>query len=217
MCNSGLVMSDVVNEARQYTDVPASYFHIFADTFVKAHRMAPYGLSIEIGTRIGGSALLFLRLLERLYDPNVRPMLFTVDPYGNKPYNGGAGIYPDLYGGNEYTKMKKLIAGFPNHAHFYTTGTSFITYASCPSFEYFLHGALHRTLDSVSFVLLDGEHSAAAIDHDMSLILRGRLLRAGGIVLIDNVDVDPSTPNLLRSRYGVETEGKPYAVYEHKK
>jgi predicted O-methyltransferase YrrM len=211
--------ADLVHQAESYTDIPRAYFSRLADAFVTAHRQAPYGLSIEIGTRIGGSALLFLLLLERLYDPQLRPMLFTIDPYGGKPYDGGNGVEYGIYGDSEFVKMKKLLARFPNHAHFFMQSHGFLELMGGAgeelAFKYHLRGAQKVASGDVSFVFLDGEHSSTSIFVDFTLLRDRKMLRPGAIVFIDNVDVDPQTRRNLMNAHGIDTAGMPYVIYEH--
>jgi len=94
------------------TDMPAEQLKAVGELFVEAHAAAPNGLSIEVGTRRGGSALYFLHLLEKLYGTNEKPDLFTIDPYGFKPYENGipGTVKLPLYGEAEYLAMKALLA-----------------------------------------------------------------------------------------------------------
>lgn len=218
---SASASADLIHQAQAYTDIPAAYFGRVADAFVDAHRRAPYGLSIEIGTRLGGSALLFLLLLERLYDPQVRPMLFTVDPYGGKPYSGGQGTEYGIYGDNEFVKMKKLLARFPNHAHFFMESHKFLDFMGSAgeelAFKYHLRGVQKTAPGDISFALLDGEHDATSIFSDLTFLRDRRMLRPGAIVFIDNSNVDPQTCKNLKNAHGIDADpGMPYTIYEHR-
>src|SRR5437867_1523539 len=70
------------------SDMTEEALCFYASEFWKAHERAPGGMSLEIGTREGGSAVVALRILDELYALDRRPMLITVDPYGNRPYAG---------------------------------------------------------------------------------------------------------------------------------
>jgi len=181
------VVRAAVEEATPYSFGDPQRITDWAALFVDAHQAAPGGLSIEIGTWRGGTALVFLRLLERLYPVETRPMLFTVDPYGDRPYNGGDGsARPALYGNQDYLVMKRLLARFANHAHFYMESAQFL---GAPP-RYWWQG-WQQHCDGASFVLVDGEHDAESIARDVD-VLRWRMA-PGGIMVIDNVDNDPVT------------------------
>jgi hypothetical protein len=81
--------------------------------------LAPQGKDappfLEIGTRSGGSALLMLKVLGAVYGAlGIRPpRLFTVDPYGSRPYEGVPHLYDDWH----YGEMKKNLAPYANHIH----------------------------------------------------------------------------------------------------
>src|SRR6185369_7825183 len=105
--------------AAQYSDGDADKLTKLGHILSLAHILSPGGPSLEIGTRCGGSALLSLQILDLMYGPFPPPPLFTVDPYGWKPYQtGDAGVIPGCYGDQEYLTAKRLLAPFPNHAHF---------------------------------------------------------------------------------------------------
>jgi hypothetical protein len=180
-----------VEEAKPYSFGDPQRITEWAELFVEAHQAAPGGLSIEIGSWRGGTALVFLRLLERLYPAETRPMLFTVDPYGDKPYDGGDGpAKPALYGDADYVVMKKLLARFPHHAHFYMTSAAFFVR---PATYWWL--GLEQQVERVSFALVDGEHDAWSIRDDVHDV--GLVMAPDGIIVVDNIDNDPRTDTVL--------------------
>lgn len=179
------VIRAAVAEAQPYSFGDPQRITEWAELFVEAHDRAPGGLSLEIGTWRGATAFVFCRLLERLYPPETRPMLFTVDPYGDKPYNGGDGPErPALYGNSDYVIMKKLLARFPHHAHFYMTSEAFFARRETP---YWWNGQPHE-VDRVTFALIDGEHDADSIRDDIADV--DRVLAPDGTIVADNVDND---------------------------
>lgn len=185
------VVRAAVEEAQPYSFGDPQRITEWAELFIEAHQQAPGGLSIEIGTWRGGTALVFLRLLERLYPTATRPMLLTIDPYGDKPYNGGDNAArPALYGDADYVVMKKLLARFPHHAHFYMTSETF--FAHPPAFWW--NGGRHD-LDAVSFALVDGEHDTQSIRDDVHDL--GLLMAPDGLIVVDNTDNDGATESVL--------------------
>lgn len=185
-----------VEEAKPYSFGDPQRITEWAELFVEAHAAAPGGLSLEIGTWRGGTALVFLRLLERLYPVAARPMLFTIDPYGDKPYNGGdSPARPALYGDSDYVIMKKLLARFPHHAHFYMTSEEFFAKRRAAQCRAYWRNGQQGYLDGISFVLIDGEHDATTIENDLTAAYR--ILSPDGLIVIDNVDNDAYTIGAL--------------------
>lgn len=207
-------VEDIVDEARPFSDQPErATLAGMAETFVAAHRRAPGGISIEIGTRCGGSALMFLRLLERLYPSDLhRPLLVTVDPYGDKPYDGGT----PLYGDEHYVAMRKLLARFPNHQHYTLTSVDF--FSRMPGARFWRgRRTAHATIlaapgqpigtapvnvgieqrfaqNNTAFVLLDGQHDWFTILEELNaLYLATSWMHRRGVVVVDNVDSDIAT------------------------
>ena len=197
------------------TDMGEGQLKAYGAAFVEAHKRVPGGMSLEVGSRRGGSALLFLKMLERLYpDPRTRPMLFTVDPYGGKPYVGGKPGDKEIgiYDTDEYVAMKRLLKDYPNHAHFMMASLDFLDMAQ---------GARHwqdgneRRLGhpaeggGLAFALLDGEHSADTIDSELGALWGtdggpGSWMHPSGIVCVDNTDTDPETRPMIEADYIAE-------------
>lgn len=204
----------IVSECLPHSDMKHPEFTALAREFVRAHTAAPLGASVEIGTRRGGSALLMLMLLvkQKQYDQLLGPlpMVFSVDPYGGKPYNGGNGIFPGLYGDVEYRAMRALLAPFTNHAHFLMTSSDFLRMAAgvgSGTWRYWHEGNEQRLVNNTSFVLHDGQHDAPSIASDLRDLLAWKFLPAGGRIVIDNVDVDPATKGAvagIAGDYGAE-------------
>jgi hypothetical protein len=209
-------VAEALELAQAYSDQDPACLARLAELFVAAHLAAPGGISIELGTRKGGSALLFLQLLLRMY-PELQPMLVTVDPYGLKPYNGGDCVIKNgLYGDEEYLAAKSILRGYPNHAHFLTDSQSFLS--RCLRLRLYRNG-LPGELADASFIFHDGDHSADGICGDLGTILLGlslptrqaAWLQRKGTVVIDNVHADSATVPILRSYSGVQIE-KQFAV-----
>ncbi|HYC64391.1 MAG TPA: class I SAM-dependent methyltransferase [Reyranellaceae bacterium] len=166
------------------------------------HRGAPDGLSLEIGTSRGGTALGALQQLRRIYGPEPPPFI-TVDPYGGKAHyrtdttaclDGatGRGIYSESF----YQHMKRVLAEFGNHHHFSLTSTDFIS-ALLARANLWQYGK-PRLLSGFAYILLDGDHNATTID--LEVVHLYPHLCSGGVMLADDVNHDPKTVPTLRAR-----------------
>ncbi|MBP6479872.1 MAG: hypothetical protein KA310_03400 [Pseudomonadales bacterium] len=190
----------------------------WAEAFIAAHLRAPGGLSIEVGTNAGGSAVLFCGLLELMYGWAHTPPLWTVDPYGSKPYVGGHGDRPEdqppIYTDAQYLAMKHNLHRAPYHAHWLMPAMEF--FRRMEGLPYWRPGkrtqqtvnvANGKLLEQVigeqhlagwahtTFILLDGEHSAQAICAEVQEAWSW--LQVGGGLVIDNIDTDPATRDRL--------------------
>lgn len=173
--------ADLVHAAYVHSDMCVEALDHLASMFDMAHvGRARGGLSLEIGTRAGGSALLMLTMLQELYDHNP-PLLLTVDPYGCKPYDPCDDV--GYYGAAAYTSMRGLLAKYENHAHYYMASEEFLS--RIPGSSYW-HHALKRIVGNFTFVLLDGDHTPDGVRQDLSGVWPHVAL--GGVVLIDNAN-----------------------------
>ena len=209
---------DLVLVCSEFSDRGEEGLQAWADEFVDAHLRAPGGLSIEVGTRIGGSALLFGGLLEHLYGESPPP-LWTVDPYGGKPYvDGFGGTFPG-YGDDAYLAMRQNLGRAPYHAHwlmksddffqrmyglqFWRPGTTTVPGVDITTGAKRVERMGERYvagLGSASFILHDGEHSMQSILSDVD---KARYwLKPGGALVIDNTDSDPDTIPALSTGAG---------------
>lgn len=222
---SSIEIDGVVTIADAWSDRGFAGLRTWADLFIEAHTRCPGGLSLEFGTRLGGSALMFLSLLDGLYPTmSTRPQLFTVDPYGNKPYKGGD--HSDgatIYGDELFTKMKDLLKNYPNHAHWKLTSGDFLTRLGGARFwtfrgewkidQDFVTGAptafqigeparmgQKEHGGGVTFALLDGDHDSDTIELELMELSRGWML-PGAIIVVDNADCSTKTWPMLQEKY----------------
>lgn len=191
--------------------------------FKRAHARVPGGLSVEVGTRLGGSTYLFLRFLEDMYPEESRPPLWSVDPYGGKVYAGGdpeddKRVHRAPYNDDHYFVAKKLLAPFSNHSHFRLTSGDFFDR---------LHGAsywergVEKNAAGLAFCFLDGEHSARAVLCELQVLYElhppHRWMHERGLVLVDNIDKDPALMPEIEKLYEIESRGSIWVVVSGRK
>jgi len=147
--------------------------------------LAPQGKDaapfLEIGTRSGGSALLMLKVLGRVYGAlGIRPpQLFTVDPYGSRPYEGE----PHIYDERHYGRMKKNLAPYTNHIHYMMDSELFLRELD----ELYLWtDGTKRGFNKFSLVYLDGSHDPAIVWSEIQATLP-RII-AGGFLIVDDTE-----------------------------
>ena len=165
--------------------------------FAQAKEIAcklPQGLPfIEIGTRAGGSALLFLQAIKESGIP--RPLI-TVDPYG-KGYDREEGFLPPM-GEERYRSAMQVLSGFClehhlNHYHYHMTSEDWMSIwdrSGC-----WVDG--ERLNDHpFALVYLDGEHTQENVAREVNWI--NRRMALGGLLVIDDTENirDPEYPSL---------------------
>lgn len=210
-------ISSILDTTTPFSDRGRVGLEAWAREFVGAHQRVPGGLTIEIGTRVGGSAALWALLSDRLYGPGKAPPLWTIDPYGSKPYEGGdVGREPaPIYDSAMYAAMKDNLKNVAFHAHWLMTSDDF--FRRMAGVSYWQPGErTHEVVDirtggklalpigeerragprTVAFALVDGAHTEAAIVADFKNA--ADWLAPGGTVVVDNTDTDPKTLPVLR-------------------
>lgn len=148
----------------------------------EAHKAAPGGVTMEIGSYQGRTTKAILDFLNLIYSDRA-PLVITVDPYGSKFYNSGDSKGDLNYGDNLYLDLKKNTLTYSNHAHFKVT--SFEALAILPGLHYYREGISNR-MDSFSFVFLDGEHDLDTVMKEHNVLTN--FLLTGGRMVVDNVD-----------------------------
>lgn len=183
-----------IERNHRYSDMDREQFAQIARVFCEAHARVPNQMSIEVGTRKGGSAGLFAELLREMYGENPPP-LWTVDPYGHKPYVDGTPNELKLYGDELFVEMKSLMALFPFHTHWKMPSRSF--FKALAYTPYWRQG-VQCSGGEAAFILLDGEHAASSVGAELRAIWDGDWLAKGGTIVIDNINKDPRTVPMLK-------------------
>jgi hypothetical protein len=125
---------------------------------------------LETGTRAGGSAL---AILQAIKDSGKTRWLFTVDPYGMKPYKTGEETVTNLdYGEDYYRSAMKALANYAYnnrllHSHFRMKSLDWIR--SFDTSEFWYAGKLIQP--KFGFAYLDGDHDSATVDGEYSWLV----------------------------------------------
>jgi predicted O-methyltransferase YrrM len=195
-----------VFRSRQKSDTKTRFLLELGQAVLATPRRADPPPFLEIGTRAGGSALLILRLLERMYPPPARPpLLLTVDPYGSLTYAGG----PHQYDDRHYLAMKRTLAGYANHVHYMMDSELFLRQLD----QLYLWRAGSRiSFDHFSLVYLDGSHDPAVVWPEIECLLP-RVI-PGGFLIVDDTDWFEGT---VRKRLEAAAARLPIALRHHGK
>ncbi len=172
------VLEKIIKESISYSDSKGDQkdFYTMAEYAAKTPKLEEQPTFLEIGTRGGGSALALLKIIKTL---GLDTTLVTVDPYGDKPYDGK----PWKYGDKLYTQMKKVLAPYGNHIHYQMTSEDFINIID--TVHYWFKGK-ERMFSEFSFILLDGSHLPKTVIFEYKRLLP-KLIK-GGYIVIDNTN-----------------------------
>jgi hypothetical protein len=139
---------------------------------------------VETGTRNGDSAMV---ILKGILDSGKKRWLFTVDPYGDKPYGIGS-IVSSTYGYDEQHYRNAMMSlskyAWDNdllHYHYRMLSQEFHLISEQTEFWHKANKVQHK----YGFVYLDGEHTFNAITKELEFFLP-RLVK-GGVVIVDDI------------------------------
>lgn len=186
----------MLNIAKSYSDHPEGFEHLF-DKALEIACNLPEGLPlIEIGTRAGGSALLFLYAIKESGVP--RPLI-TIDPYGSL-YRSGVEEYLDPTppgtttipwyppsGEEKYRNAVAMLSSFClefnlTHIHYRLHSKDWMSLWE--SFGCWIEGEqINKKL--MGLVYLDGEHVKEEVEQELSWFLPR--IAPGGLIIIDDV------------------------------
>lgn len=167
-----------MEDIKAYSDMGIEKLTVVEDVLKKA----PPGFFLEVGTRLGGTAMLAMRTMPQ------GSHLISVDPYGSKTYYDKEGVAPFKFSDEMYlTALKGLssfaLAGNYSFTQYKMTSLDFLTSEAM----LYIDGE-SRPLETLrfSYVLLDGEHVNNTVGTEIE-ILKDRMV-TGGIILVDNID-----------------------------
>lgn len=139
---------------------------------------------VETGTRDGDSAMVFLKAI---LDSGKKRWLFTVDPYGDKPYGVG-NVLSTTYGYGEQHFRNALHSlskyAWDNDLLHYHYRLRSQEYHKMAELTEFWHNG-ERVNHMYGLVYLDGEHTYDAIIKELDFFLP-RLVK-GGVIIIDDI------------------------------
>lgn len=138
---------------------------------------------VEVGCWRGGSAV---AIMQAIKDSGSKRWLFTVDPYGSKPFGlGDKIVVADHYHEEDYRHAIKFMADYAfdnklNHCHFRMTADGFMNSKQ----EFWFEGKQINILDKIGFVYLDGEHTPDNVKREFEFFQP--TLPLNGMVVIDD-------------------------------
>jgi cephalosporin hydroxylase len=167
----------MIEDIMKYSDMGLSKFMHLEEIM----KEAPEGVFVDVGTRMGGSALL------ALLQPQ-SSIVISVDPWGAKPYQMMHGHISNEFNDEMALGTMDLLTSKAKeinktHIHYRMPSHDFLTL----DHTLWLGGNESRLKDmKFAFILLDGDHTDEAVTKELEL-LEGRMIE-GGIVMIDNTD-----------------------------
>lgn len=185
-----------LNDAFSLSDHIQNLDYLYSRALEKAKQLPEHIPFLEIGTRAGGSALAFLFAIKES-SRKKRP-LFTVDPYGNKPYLRGSEVLNMDYGERFYRTAMRYLSqySFDNnlfHHHWRLTSKDYMLIRTQIDFWY--DGQLLE--NHYGFVYLDGDHEEKTIESEITYFST-RLCDGGLLVIDDSEHIIHSTNEIIQ-------------------
>lgn len=159
------------------------------------------GMFVEIGTRMGGTAILLLAAIKN--SNNINIPLITIDPYGNKPYpqpqHGEGFVWKMDYGEEFYRRAMHEIAKFA-----YDNKMTWVNYRmkSQDWIEVFPKTGIllenEKLKEKYSFAYLDGEHYDVTVNKELEYFMP-RMVPNGMIVIDDIENLENSDLQLVKT------------------
>jgi len=142
----------------------------------------PEAIFCEVGNYRGGSAL---AMLEVIKETNPDRWLFTVDPYGARPFVCGDELIDSDYNEDIYRDAKKLLSDYAyenklNHYHWRLESDDFMKVL--PDI-YFWHNK--SVIDPIfGCVYIDGEHTPDQVKREIEFFYNR--MPSGGLIILDD-------------------------------
>ena len=140
---------------------------------------------MEIGCWKGGGTM---ELMQAVKDSGVDRWVFSVDPYGSKPFKLGLGIQEEAdYNEDIYRDAMANMANLAKelgvkHHHFRMTSDDFMKVL--PQIEFFDKGKVIEP--KFGFVYVDGDHNCFTVEREM-LWLKERMTVGDTMIVLDDV------------------------------
>lgn len=192
----------VLTEIYKFMDHPSMADILFNYYLALLKKVPIDSIIVEVGTRQGGLSLMFMYGINLL---KIRKTIFTIDPYGNKPYKQGEETlqlnYSDDY---YYTAMGNIglySIGSPyiNHAHWKITSIDFIKIWDLIGI--WDNGKYKKGIDvKYGFVYLDGEHNDKVVADELNYFIP-RLAKNGNICIDDTEHIYKSNIPVIQNAF----------------
>lgn len=166
-----------------YMDKTAGVEKLYESAFETSKILPDDYAFVEVGCWRGGSAV---AIMQAIRDSGSHRWLYTVDPYGSKPFGlGDRVVVADHYHEEDYRHAMKFMADYAfehniNHCHFRMTADDFMNV----EYPFWYKGDELRVLDKIGFVYLDGEHTPDNVKREFEFF--SLMLPVNGMVVTDD-------------------------------
>lgn len=162
------------------TDHPDGFDKLCDRARAAARKLPETAIFVDVGSRKGGSSLALLEAVRTSW--KLGRWVFSIDPYGDKPYNGGESLYGEEqcrlmhFATSLYAIQHKL-----NFQHWRLTSLDYIRIIDTIGF-WDAGKPLER---QYGFVILDGDHDADTVSAEYNYFWPR--LASGGTLVMDDV------------------------------
>ncbi len=177
----------MLDEAAQYMDHPDGAGLIYEAALKYAKELPPEYIFMEIGCWKGGTTM---ALMQAVKDSGVDRWVWSVDPYGSKPFKLGdeiqqeadyndTEIYPDaMLNFAQYAKKLGV-----KHYHWRMTSDDFFKILD-NGIDFYDKGDVIKP--RFGFVYIDGDHNCYTVEREM-LWLTDRMPKSKSMIVLDDV------------------------------
>lgn len=170
---------------QDFTDHPDGAELIYDMALKYAKELPPEYIFMEIGCWKGGSTM---ALMKAVKDSGIDRWVFSVDPYGSKPFKLGDGIQKEAdYNEEIYRDAMVNFAIYAKelgvkHYHWRMTSEDFMEFA--PEIEFWDKG---KTIDlKFGFVFIDGDHDGEVVGGEMDWLIP-RMPKGKSMIVLDDL------------------------------
>lgn len=184
-----------IDEFKQFSDHQPGLDFLYEKVLEKAKSLPENAPFVEIGTRRGGSALIFLTAIK---NSGIQRPLYTIDPYGNKPYKLSDATIFRVAIDDYYKDAMKLLSIYCSMHNLFWTHFRITSFDFMKIYEQINIWWDERALKELfGFVYLDGEHNEDTVAKELEWF-QPRMHKDGLIVIDDDENVKVSNFEVIK-------------------
>ncbi len=185
----------VIEEFKHYSDHEPGLDFLYEKVLEKAKSLPENIPFVEIGTRRGGSALIFLTAIK---NSKIQRPLYTIDPYGSRPFQDGDMGFRTGTVDNYYRDAMKLLSIYCSMHNLFWTHFRITSFDFMKIYEQINIWWDERVLrNPFGFVYLDGEHNENTVAKELDWF-EPRMHEKGLIIIDDDENIKMSNFDTIK-------------------
>lgn len=185
-----------IEEFKKFSDHSPGLDFLYERVLEKAKILPEDVPFVEIGTRLGGTALIFLTAIK---NSGIRRLLYTVDPYGYRPFKVGSIIMHKVAGEEYYREAMKFLSIYCSQNSLFWIPFRMTSFDFMKIYDQIDIWYDEKVLEKkpFGFVYLDGEHNEDTISKELEWF-NPRMHKKGLIVIDDNEHINISDNETIK-------------------